>query len=187
VCGDCVAGLRPAPALPPPPGVDDCRALLAYEGAGRELIARLKYRNHRDALPGLAAAAATLVAPDEVDLVTWAPTTPARRRARGYDQSELVARAVARHLRRPCRGLLRRVAGPAQTGRSAAARRGNPGFVLRRHRPGRVLLVDDVITTGATVAAASRCLREGGVSSPVVLVLARTPLKPTTQSDEETV
>src|SRR4051812_15183015 len=85
-CPACLARLRPPPLLPAPPGVDRCWALLAYEGAGRELIARLKYRNQRACLPGLAAAAALLV-DEPVDLVTWAPTTAARRRRRGFDQA----------------------------------------------------------------------------------------------------
>ena len=185
MCGACLADLRPAPALPPPPGVHDCRALLSYEGAARRLVSRLKYRNNRAALAGLAEAAASLVTPGEVDVVTWAPTTAARRRHRGYDQSELLARGVARGLGRPCVGLLRRVPGPAQTGRSAAERWGSPGFTLRRVANGRILVVDDVVTTGATVAAAAACLRAGGMLAPVVLVLARTPLKATTQRDEE--
>src|SRR3954454_19627871 len=106
-CAACLGALQPAPVLPPPPGIDDCRSLLAYEGAGRELVARLKHRNHRAALRGLAVAAASLVQPDEVDVVTWAPTTPARRRMRGYDQSELLARVIGRRLGRPTQALLR--------------------------------------------------------------------------------
>lgn len=183
-CPTCLDSLRPAPALPPPPGVDDCRALLAYEGAARELVARMKYRNHRAALPGAAAAAATLVHPREVDVVTWAPTTAARRRARGYDQSELIARIVARRLGRPCRRLLRRCGGPAQTGRSAAERWRGPTFVAALVPQRRVLLVDDVVTTGATVAAGAAALRLSGASTIVVLALARTPLKPTTERDD---
>jgi ComF family protein len=174
--------------LPPPPGVNDCRVLLAYEGAGRELVARLKHRNHRAALRGLAVAAASLVDPSEVDVVTWAPTTPNRRRARGYDQSELIARVVGRRLGRPTRRLLRRANGPAQTGRSAAERWSTPAFSPRvRPRPHwRLLLVDDVVTTGATVAAAARCLRANEPTVEiVVLALASTLLKTTTVRDDE--
>jgi ComF family protein len=185
-CPSCLRALRPAPALAPPPGVDACRALLAYEGAGRELVARLKHRNHRAALPGLAAAAASLVLPEEVDVVTWAPTTTAHRRARGFDQSELLARAVARRLGRPCRRLLQRTTTATQVGRSAAERWSGPCFAaIRRPSSGaRVLLVDDVVTTGATVATASRALRLCGASRVVVLALARTPIKVTTERDD---
>lgn len=180
-CRACAEALRPAPLLPPPPGVDRCHALLAYEGAGRELVARLKHRGHRAALPGLAAAAAALVDPASVDVVTWAPTTPGRRRQRGYDHAELLARRVARQLRRPARRLLVRAPGPPQTGRSARERWEAPVFRAgRRRAPPRVLLVDDVVTTGATAAAASRMLRCVGAEQVVVLALSRTPLKPAT-------
>ncbi|MDP8937032.1 MAG: ComF family protein [Actinomycetota bacterium] len=174
-CARCVAGLRPAPPLAPPPGVESCAALLAYEGVGRELVARLKYRNARAAVPAVARALAALVDSGAVDVVTWVPTTAARRRARGFDQAELLARAVARPLGRPCRALLRRCPGPAQTGRPLQARRAGPSIDPRRPAPPRVLLVDDVITTGATVAAAARALRSAGAVEVHVLAAARTP------------
>src|SRR5688572_25198684 len=59
-CAACLQALRRPPPLPPPPGVDRLVALLAYEGAGRELVARLKYRNARAALGWLAGALAGL-------------------------------------------------------------------------------------------------------------------------------
>jgi predicted amidophosphoribosyltransferase len=176
VCATCADDLRPAPVLPAPPGVDACTAVLAYDGAARELVARLKYRNHRTALAGLAAAMAAVVV-HPPDVVTWAPTTADRRRARGFDHAELLARAVARRLRRPCRPLLLRRPGPPQTGRSLADRRLGPrlvGVALRRP-PGHVLVVDDVVTSGATASAAAVALRAVGVGRVDVLAAARTP------------
>jgi predicted amidophosphoribosyltransferase len=175
-CPACVDGLRPPPLLPPPPGIDECHALFAHEGPARNLVAGLKYRNHRAALPGLSRAAGALV-PEGVDVITWAPTSPDRRRRRGFDQSELLARAVARQVGVPCRRLLRRSPGPAQTGRSAAERWVGPAFEPSpwRRPAGTVVLVDDVVTTGATVSAAARCLRAAGASRVVVVTLTRTP------------
>src|SRR2546430_850423 len=92
-CDACRAELRPARSLPLPVGVDRCAALLDYAGAGRELVARLKYRNARASVPFLADGMAALVDPATVDVVTWVPTTPARRRQRGFDHARLLARA----------------------------------------------------------------------------------------------
>lgn len=177
-CLDCRARLRPAPRLPAPPGVDVCTAVLAYEGDGRELLARLKYRNARGSLRWLADQVAASVDPETIDEVTWVPTTDARRRARGFDQAELLARAVARRLGRRCRSMLRRGTGPPQTGHTAEERRAGPSFALRHpHVAERVLLVDDVITTGSSAAAAARTLRAGGCSFVRLAAGARTSLK----------
>jgi predicted amidophosphoribosyltransferase len=190
VCPTCRVALRAAPFALPPPGVDRWVAAFAYEGVARELVARAKYRNVRAVTPWLAARMCDALAADRqsdgrrprLDLVTWAPTTPAHLRARGFDPAEALARAVARRLRLPCRACLHRLPGPPQTGLPAAERRVAPRIaprerpdVARRVHGAQVLLVDDVATTGATLgagAAALRCLGAGGV---LALTAARTP------------
>ena len=174
-CPRCRAQLRRAPALARPAGIDRCAALLEYAGPGRELVARLKYRNARASLRFLVEAMATLVASWEPEAVTWVPTAPARRRSRGFDQAELLARGVARRLGRPCRPLLRRLPGPPQTGRPLGDRRRGPCFAPRGPAPARVLLVDDVVTTGATATAAARAVRHAGAVEVQLLAAARTP------------
>jgi predicted amidophosphoribosyltransferase len=175
-CRACAAELRPAPRLPAPVGVDECRAVLAYEGAGRELVARLKYRNARSSVPWLAGAmAVTISGLGPFDAVTWVPTTASRRRRRGFDQSVLLARAVAHRLRVPRRRLLVRRPGAPQTGRSLVERRRGPRLVPRGRAPARVLLVDDVVTSGSTVTAAALALRRAGAQTIVVVAAARTP------------
>ncbi|MGQ0616774.1 MAG: ComF family protein [Acidimicrobiia bacterium] len=154
--------------------------LLVYQDEGRDLVARLKYRNARSALRWLAAALACRVGPAPDVVVTWVPTSAERRRRRGFDQAQLLAAAVAAELRRPCAALLTRDPGPPQTGRSLVQRRVGPSFRARargRPPPERVLLVDDVVTTGSSLAAAARVLRRAGVASVDAAVVARTPLR----------
>ena len=167
--------MRPAPALPPPPGVQWCAALMAYDGVGREIVARFKYANARAALAWLAAEMAVLAGAARTDVVSWVPTTPGRRRARGFDHGRLLAVAVARRLGVPCRPLLVRLPGPAQTGRTRAERLAGPRLVVlgRIAVPARVLLVDDVVTTGATLSAAARALCAAGAEEVAAVAAAR--------------
>ena len=176
-CPSCRIALRPPPALPPPAGLSTCVALLAYDGVGRELVARLKYRNARCVVPWLAAGMAALATRTGADVVTWVPTTPERRRRRGFDQGRVLAVAVARDLGLPCLPLLRRMPGPPQTGRSRTERLAGPRLERRRRAPvpPGVIVVDDVVTTGATLATAARVLRASGAQRVHAVVAARGP------------
>lgn len=177
VCWACEARLHGAEPAAPPPGLDAWWAAFAYEGVAREVVARVKYRGARAAVPWLADAmlAALPAHALEIDAVTWAPTSRERRRARGFDPAELLARAVARRLDERCMGLLDRRPGPPQTGRTGADRRHGPVHVARRRAPSSVLVVDDVATTGATLAAAAHALRDARAQHVVGLTAARTP------------
>lgn len=176
-CASCVGALRPPPVLEAPAGLDSLAALVRYDEVARSVVTAVKYRNARASIEGLAPALASLVAPIERQVVTWAPTTPDRARERGFDQAELLARAVARLLDLPVRCCLRRLAGVHQTGRSASERRGAPRFVTPGGAPSSVLVVDDVCTTGATLSAAAATLRAAGALTVHGLVLARTPAR----------
>ncbi len=154
-------------------------AVRPHEGEAADLVRELKYRRATAAVSAMADRMA-LVSP-EADLVSWVPATPKRRRSRGFDQGELLARAVARRLGIQPRRLLRRSDNRAQTARDRKGRMEGP----RLHPVGRqlrlaptVLLVDDVCTTGATLAAAAAVLRHRGAGVVVALVFTRVEFSP---------
>lgn len=114
-----------------------------------------------------------------VDAVVPVPSTSSRNRERGYDPGELLASETARFLRLPLRpALVRTRATPPQSSLSATARRSNVkgAFRARPWTKGRtLLLVDDVMTTGATAFEAAATLRDAGATDVRVAVFARTP------------
>jgi ComF family protein len=129
----------------------------------------------------LGGALADLLLPDlaAVDLVVPVPLHWQRRWARGYNQAELIARPLAERLGVPLRQALRRRRGTTpQATLSREARRRNlkSPFAGRAVLAGeRVLLVDDVVTTGATLHAAAERLRSQGAGTIIAAAVARTP------------
>jgi predicted amidophosphoribosyltransferase len=148
---------------------------MPYDEVARGLLTALKNRDQRYLVGALADRLALLVPPITGLVVTWAPTGGNRRRRRGFDHAELLARAVARRQGLPVGALLRRRPGPAQAGRSREERRFNPVFAAARRCARPVLLVDDVATTGATLSAAAEALRAAGAPAVHGLVVARAP------------
>ncbi len=186
MCPSCVDGLRSAP--PVVLGGEGCTAsagaLLAYHGAARDLIVAFKYGRDRMVGRWLGAALAGWLARGgpRVDAVTWIPTSGSRRRRRGFDQARVLARSVARGLDLPLVATLVREGSRPQTGlgrrrrlegpRLSPVLGGSPGDGVRT----RVLLViDDVVTTGATARAACRILTGCGFPPPHFRALAATP------------
>jgi len=164
---------------------------LPYTGRARQVLLGFKYHNRRQVAGHLAGllvnrlvaagvrpvSAAGPIGAGQVDIVTWAPTSARRRRARGFDQSELIARRVAAQLGLPCRRLLERNGDATpQTGRARVHRLHTPEFSTRPGLTGRrVLVIDDVVTTGATLRGAAAALRSAGAAQVVVAAVAMTP------------
>lgn len=182
-CRRCTAEMRAVGEMPPPEPLAGLWAAFVYVGAGRELLARLKYRNQRSCVRWLASAMAQALPPGlAVDSVTWAPTSSPRRRRRGFDQAELLARALGRETGLPVVPLLKRVDAAGQTGRSRSQRFCAPVFAPHRPPPTSVLLVDDVVTSGATLQAAASTLVRAGAGRVSAVVAGATPLPYTPSS-----
>ncbi len=175
LCGACS---RRSPAF------DRARAVLRYDDSSRGLILGFKHADKTHAAPAfgrwMARAGAGLLA--EESIIVPVPLHWTRLFHRRYNQAALLALALARVARMPAAPdlLIRRRATPSQGRLGAAARRRNVAgaFVVRPRRRSlidgkRVLLVDDVLTTGATADACARALKRGGARAVDVLVLGR--------------
>jgi len=153
-----------------PPAYDQARPFGPYEGETGDALRLLKYRGR----PRMAGAIADRLLDDRetadflagADCLVPVPLHPRRRRERGCDQAEELARALGRRLRRPLlRAIVRRRPTRPQVGLGAGARRRNlrgafgPGPGWRRAEGRTLCLVDDVWTTGTTLEEAVRCLR----------------------------
>ena len=151
------------------------------EGVVREMVYGLKYRNLRASAPELGRLVATHLRSDPIpaDVLVPVPLHVRRERERGYNQSDLLAREVSKHTNVPvATGVLRRTRDtPPQVSMSSPEqRRQNIEGAFQSTselRGQRVLLIDDVVTTGATMSACAGPLKEAGASSVWGLVLAR--------------
>ena len=190
-CSACVAGI-PADRVDAGSLASPVWALGSYAGEAGRLVRALKYANVRapvgalgSALAALATLASLASQTDQAaepgpgadyDVVTWVPTTVGRRAQRGFDQAELLARSTARGLGVRSRRLLLRAPGPGQTSLPGQERRSGPVLRARRVPVGaRILLVDDVVTTGTSLVTASDALLAAGARSVRSVVVAATP------------
>lgn len=176
LCARCERGLTHlTPTASSLPGLDATWSAATYGGLGRELVAALKFAG-RLGLAENAAAAIAARAPAELLTGTVVPVPPAplRRRQRGFDAAEAIAVAVASRTGLPYEPCLARSQTTRQVGRPRAQRIADPPRVrVVSPVPDMVVLVDDVMTTGATLGACARALRAGGALGVVALTFAR--------------
>jgi predicted amidophosphoribosyltransferase len=179
-CADC-----------PPPVVGWARAPLWYGGPVRRSLIRLKFGGERAVAEAIAPLMLEALErgppggwrlpegpfPPQGELaLTWVPLGPRRRRARGFDQAEVLARCLGSLSGIPVRRLLRRTLETDPQARRSARDRHRAlrgAFVPVQAAPSRVVLVDDVLTSGATAAACATQLRAAGAGVVGVLTAAR--------------
>jgi competence protein ComFC len=183
VCGRC--GLPTAFATPL---CEECknvdfafqsaRAPLKYDGVGKKIVHALKYRGYRRVVDRLAAPLMLQVIDfSRFDAIVPVPLHRSRRRKRGFNQAELLARGISGKLRATVSDTLEAVRSTRdQIELSAAQRRANVAGAYRAKESlrGRILLVDDVFTTGATMHACAQTLLRAGASEIHALSLCRT-------------
>jgi ComF family protein len=172
-----------AACLANPPAFDAARAILAYDDHSKGAILALKHADRLELVPGfarwLARSGKALL--DGSDLIVPVPLHPFRLWQRRYNQAAELARALSRLTGTPCdtAALARSRSTPSQGAMaSAKARRRNVQRAFRVPVPARVagksvLLLDDVLTTGATAEACARALKRAGAARVSVLALAR--------------
>jgi len=153
-------------------------APLAHEGPARALVHALKFRGALGVAGAMAAQIAANAPPGLLEGATLVPVPApaARRRARGFDHAERLAAALGARTGRPVAPCLRRAGrGPRQLGARGAQRlaAGRVSVVARGPVPAVVALVDDVETTGATLAACTAALRAAGAERVVAVTYAR--------------
>lgn len=149
-----------------------------YEGSVKELIKRLKYHQAVSAAEIIAELLAPKVNTSEFDIITSVPASTRRQRQRGYNQAELIAKFLSRHLKLPYKRALGKFGHQRQVGTKRGQRleqvKGTI-YVLNSKKVAdrRVLVVDDVVTTGATISECARVLKSAGAKSIWGLAVAK--------------
>ncbi|HZK14987.1 MAG TPA: phosphoribosyltransferase family protein [Solirubrobacterales bacterium] len=177
VCTRCARRLAAADPLDGggAPGLDRAWSAAPHEGVARDLVAALKFRRllpiaelMADRIQWLAPAAllSGTIAP--------VPTAPLRSAIRGFDPAAELAEALARQTELPLSACLARRGGGRQVGRRRAERIGHPPLIHAKGEvPRSVLLIDDVLTTGATLSACARALRQAGAVRVAAITFSR--------------
>lgn len=177
LCGECRSGNRPH--------FDRVANALLFNGEARRMVIDYKFNQHLwmrdDFTDWLEAAVNARLVPSAVDIVIPMPLTLPHRFDRGFNQCEYLAKALAKRLRRKSdAAILSRVGAPRRQAGLARDERlsnvagtfavANPGFIEGR----TILLLDDVMTTGATLSEAAKTLKKHGAWRVWALSLART-------------
>ena len=162
-----------------------CVSALYYEGRVKEAIIRFKFNGaqvYDHAFGELVAQRIYEQYGEDYDIISWVPLSPDRRYSRGYDQTQLLARDAAKRLNRHLVRTLKKKWGvkPQSRSGSPAQRKANISGAFSVKNPKavkgkRILLIDDIITSGATLSECAKTLLLAGAEEVLCASLARTP------------
>lgn len=158
-----------------PPGLDRAWSAAAHEGVARDLVVALKFRRLLPVTGEMAGRIARLAPPSLLSgVVVPVPTAPLRALGRGFDPAAEIAVALAELAGLELSTCLARSGAGRQVGKRRAQRLGHPPRLrLCDEAPSSALLVDDVLTTGATLSACAAALRRGGAIRVVAITFTR--------------
>lgn len=171
---------------------DEARSAVNYDGNAKALVHRLKYGNAKYLANTLSQYLldVLLLSDWHADCITFVPIHKSRERKRGYNQAELLAKALAERVDLPCVNLLEKsVKTPNQAKLNRAARLENikNSFSAVQKPPEHVILIDDVMTTGSTADECSRVLKRAGAKVVYVLTFASVPERPLTDKHSQNI
>ena len=167
-------------------GIPACSSLFRYEGDARQAILRYKFHGLSFYSREFASLMAENLTSEELscDVITWVPLSKKRKRTRGYDQAQLLAKELASEIHVPCSCLLvkKRNAAPQSGSGGREERKANIRDAYRIKdgadiRGKTILLIDDIVTTGATLEECAAVLLSAGAACVKALTIARTEKK----------
>lgn len=162
---------------------DEARSAVSYDGQAKDLVHRLKYGDARYLAKAMSEYLldVLLVQDWDFDCFTFVPVHKTRLNKRGYNQAEILARELAEHTDKPCTALLQKdknTPNQARLNRADRAKNLADAFSVSAPVPKHIVLIDDVMTTGATAGECAKTLKKAGAAVVYLLTFASVPEKP---------
>ncbi len=171
---------------------DEARSAVSYDGQAKDLIRRLKYGGAQYLAKAMSEYLLdVLIVQDwDFDCFTFVPVHKTRLKKRGYNQAEILARELAERTDKPCAELLqkeRSTPNQARLNKSERMENLKGAFSAISKTPKHVVLIDDVMTTGATASECAKTLKRAGASVVYLLTFASVPEKPLRDSPTQSI
>lgn len=171
---------------------DEARSAVDYDGNAVDIVRRLKYGNARYLVEPMSEYLldVLLMSDWQAKCITFVPTERSRRRKRGYNQAELLAKSLSARIDLPYVTLLEKVkktVNQAKLYRSARMENLKDSFVAVGKPPDHIILIDDVMTTGSTLNECAKTLKKAGAKIVYALTFASVPERPFLDNDAQNI